>query len=113
MKKINLSLWVILFFLVSINAYAQDSLKYSYAILKVDMPNASVEYSNGVIEDLQAKLDLSKKGTHNQAIFRCFEYLNDNGYEMQSSNMYLQLNLAGKISYGRMEYVFKRKRVSK
>ena len=91
-------------------AIAQDSLSYTYAIVESDLTDniLTLELSNGVKVDLLQIIQLSKSDfeSHHQVEFRCFEYMNANGYELVSSNLYLKM--------GRhIEYVFKRKRKTK
>ena len=94
-------------------AIAQDSLSYTYATLESDLTDniLTVEYSNGFKEDLLQKIQPSKSDftSHHQLEFRCFEYMNANGYELVSSNFYLNRGYVG-IEYRHIEYVFKRKR---
>lgn len=87
---------------------AQDTLKYHYALLSIDRYNniASVDYNNGFSEDLWKKLSFSQKNSHSAIIFRCFEYLNDSGYELVSSNRYTGVILPENT----IEYLFKRKK---
>ena len=113
MKKLTL---IIGFCLLGLCAQSQDTLRYQYATLEVDMPNIilNVEYNNGYTEDLMTKLKLSKKEGRHQLVFRCFEYLNNNGYEMVNGSQYQKWDkILGVMTYNQVEYIFKRKIISK
>ena len=105
MKKLLL---VFVISMSAICAFAQDSLRYHYALLSIDRYNniASVEYNNGFTEELWKELHFSSKVTRAQLLFRCFEYLNDRGYELVSSSRYTGVV----FSENTLEYVFKRKK---
>lgn len=105
MKRILLTL---LISLSMITAKGQDSLHYQYAYLDADVSNRilTVEYSNGFTEDLFEKLKLTKRVSHIQLIFKCFEYLNNNGYELVSYGEYTLTQIPADRRTG---FVFKKK----
>ncbi len=108
---------MIFFFLILCIAVAhvsaQDSLRYGYAILEINLPNkiVHVTYSNNTEETLIGKLKLLKENDRIQVLFLCFQYLNDKGYEVVSSNFYMKylpLTASGSQEIT-SEYLFKKK----
>jgi hypothetical protein len=80
-------------------------------MINVSDEEVAINYSNGTRIDLFAKFNLSKKDDRYQTIFRCIKYLNDQGYELQSSGLYLKYAyFSGSVpQYNNSEYLFKKK----
>lgn len=100
--------------LSSVALFAQDTLKYDYAILNIfpAKHKAVVNYSNGDIENLKIiegpeMLDTNKVFKMDLMIFRGFERMNDEGFEL--TGMLLGKG-RGSLLRCRREYYFKRPR---
>src|SRR5579863_2979994 len=93
--------------------FAQDSLKYDYAILNI-IParhKAIINYSNGGTRIMRIKLgpemtDTARFFKADLTIFKGFELLNAQGFEL--TGMLLRKS-SGALLYTRREYYFKRR----